>query len=54
MKWEHKIISPLEIMNMPLDKEKVLHEYRDWLLGGKEHEWKYYKNQLGELVLLRS
>jgi len=55
--WEKKVITMNELLAMNLESDdmaSILEGYRDWMLGGKENEWKYEKNKInGEITLWR-
>ena len=50
---EQKIYTPLTIMENGGMREIVKKE-REWLLGGYDLEWKYYKDAKGNFILERS
>jgi hypothetical protein len=52
--WEEKNISALELMEREDSIREVIANEREWLLGGKHMDWKYYFNKWdGSLTLLR-
>lgn len=52
LEWETKIIPPFEEMDM--GHEDIMTEFRDWLLGGEHHEWRYSRSKAdGSLILER-
>lgn len=52
--WEEKIITCLELMEREDSIREVIASEREWLLGGENHQWKYYRgNFTGDLILLR-
>lgn len=53
-KWEQKIIDSFESIDVGHKNEEILLYYRDWLLGGEQMEWRYYRSKLdGALILER-
>ena len=55
--WESKVIAMDELLAMNVlsdDMASVLEGYREWMLGGKQSEWRYEKNKInGEITLWR-
>lgn len=50
--WEQKVIPPFEEMDM--GHEDIMTEFRDWLLGGENCEWRYHRSKVdGSLILER-
>lgn len=51
---EKKIITAQEILKSGLSIREIIKENRDWLLGGENHKWQYFRDLTnGDLVLLR-
>lgn len=50
-KWEVKLIGSLELVEQT-DSRQLLIEYRDWLLGGKNLDWKVERT-LDCILLMR-
>lgn len=50
--WEEKRIRLVDIISDDIDV--VLEPYRDWMLGGKNMEWRYRKDGFtGDIILER-
>ena len=50
--WERKVIHTYDIVMDSM--EMTLSEYRDWILGGANYEWRYHKDEkTGDLILER-
>ena len=50
--WERKTIKLSDVVTDDIDI--VLEPYRDWMLGGKEMAWRYYKDKSnGDIVIER-
>lgn len=54
LEWEKKVITREEITQSNLHTHQIIVRERDWLSGGKNREWKWYRvPYTGDLVLER-
>lgn len=51
---ETKVITFEEILKMDIDDiHSIIEPYREWMMGGKYSEWRYYKDRDGNIILER-